>query len=50
METKSEQHLKCGIDSKIKEFELKDEEEHFKGVKAKLKSLGENGVFSYLKK
>ena len=49
-EAKTEQRLIRRINSKIKEFDSKDVEKLMKGVKAKLKSIGNNGVFSYLKK
>ena len=49
-EAKTEQQLIRRIDSKINEFMLKDVEKLMRGVKAKVKSISEDGVFSYLKK
>lgn len=49
-EAKTEQQLIRRINSKIKEFDSKCVEKLMKGVKAKLKSIGNDGVFSYLKK
>ena len=49
-EATSEQQLVRRIQSKIKEFDLKSVEKLMTGVKAKLKSFDDDGVFSYLKK
>ena len=49
-EATSEQPLVRRIESKIKEFDLKSVKKLMTGVKAKLKSIADYGVFSYLKK
>ena len=49
-EATSEQQLVRRIESKSKEFGLKSVEKLMTGVKAKLKSIADDGVFSYLKK
>ena len=46
-EATSEDQLIRRIESKIKEFDLKSVEALMKGIKGKLKSIGEDGVFSY---
>ena len=48
-EAKTEQHLILGIESNMKEFD-KLCGEPFRGVKAKVKSIGDNGVYAYLNK
>ena len=48
-EATSEQQLVCLIESKIKEFDLKSVEKLMIGVKAKLKSIADDSVFSFLK-
>ena len=45
-----EQQLVRRIESMIKEFDLKSVEKLMTEVKAKLKSIADDGVFSYLKK
>jgi transposase len=49
-EATNEQQLIRRIELKLKEFDLKSVETLMAGVKAKLKSIADNGVFSYLKK
>lgn len=49
-EATSEQQLVRRIESKLKEFDSKSVEKLMRGCKAKLKSIAEAGVFSYLKK
>ena len=48
-EATSEEQLVRRIESKIKEFDLKSVEKLMTGVKAKLKSIADDGIFSYLK-
>ena len=43
-EAKTEQHLIIGIESKMKEFDTNFVESLLEGVKAKVKSIGDNGV------
>jgi hypothetical protein len=47
---KTEKQLIRRISNKLKDFDLKSVETHMSGVKAKVKSIGDTGVFSYLKK
>ena len=49
-EATSEQQLVRRIESKINEFDLKSAEKFRTGVKAKLKSIADDGDFPYLKK
>lgn len=49
-EAKTEQQLIHRIESKLKEFDLNFVETLMEGVKAKVKSIGKNGVFSLNKK
>ena len=48
-EAKTEQQLIRRIKSKMKEFDKKFVESLLEGVKAKVKSIGDNGVFSLFK-
>ena len=48
-EAETEQHLICRINqSKMKEFDKHFVESLLEGVKAKVKRIGENGVYFYL--
>ena len=47
---KNEQQLIRRIESKLREFDSKSVEKLMEGVKGKLKSIADAGVFSYLKK
>ena len=48
-EAKTDQHLIRRIKSKMKEFDRNFVESLLEGVKAKVKSIGDNGVFSLFK-
>ena len=49
-EAQTKEQLIHRIESKIKEFDSKAVEKLMRGVKAKLKYIGKDGVFHYLKK